>query len=170
MNFPANRPKTPCSSSWSLSAQEHTCLQIVTWCKFLICTICHFFSIFYTCSTCLSYFIQAPTRAAFHQQEEMPESAFVVRNRDQIPPVGRITSALQIWRDTATGQAAAAAARGGRMIRGRGRGRASGRGKGLGRKKGVKWLLFGSGDARSEERRVGKECVSTCRSRWSPYH
>src|SRR3546814_8291883 len=25
-------------------------------------------------------------------------------------------------------------------------------------------------DARSEERRVGNECVSTCRSRWSPYH
>src|SRR3546814_15964661 len=24
-------------------------------------------------------------------------------------------------------------------------------------------------DARSEERRVGKACVSTCRSRWSPY-
>src|SRR3546814_16845140 len=24
--------------------------------------------------------------------------------------------------------------------------------------------------ARSEERRVGKECVSTCRSRWSPAH
>src|SRR3546814_6263538 len=24
--------------------------------------------------------------------------------------------------------------------------------------------------ARSEERRVGKECDSTCRSRWSPYH
>src|SRR3546814_13819493 len=23
---------------------------------------------------------------------------------------------------------------------------------------------------RSEERRVGKECVRTCRSRWSPYH
>src|SRR3546814_9903634 len=23
---------------------------------------------------------------------------------------------------------------------------------------------------RSKERRVGKECVSTCRSRWSPYH
>src|SRR3546814_14533644 len=23
---------------------------------------------------------------------------------------------------------------------------------------------------RSEERRVGKECVSTCRARWSPYH
>src|SRR3546814_20425105 len=23
---------------------------------------------------------------------------------------------------------------------------------------------------RSEERRVGKECVSTCRSRWSPFH
>src|SRR3546814_4820995 len=27
-----------------------------------------------------------------------------------------------------------------------------------------------AGDVRSEERRVGKECVSTCRSRWSPYH
>src|SRR3546814_15106536 len=26
------------------------------------------------------------------------------------------------------------------------------------------------GPARSEERRVGKECVSTCISRWSPYH
>src|SRR3546814_17932335 len=25
-------------------------------------------------------------------------------------------------------------------------------------------------EARSEERRVGKECVSTFRSRWSPYH
>src|SRR3546814_11241185 len=33
---------------------------------------------------------------------------------------------------------------------------------------------FGARDVvvahRSEERRVGKECVSTCRSRWSPYH
>src|SRR3546814_7558176 len=28
----------------------------------------------------------------------------------------------------------------------------------------------GEGATRSEERRVGKECVSTCRSRWSPYH
>src|SRR3546814_18734393 len=27
-----------------------------------------------------------------------------------------------------------------------------------------------SDQARSEERRVGKECVSTCSSRWSPYH
>src|SRR3546814_18569377 len=26
------------------------------------------------------------------------------------------------------------------------------------------------GHTRSEERRVGKACVSTCRSRWSPYH
>src|SRR3546814_19118438 len=26
------------------------------------------------------------------------------------------------------------------------------------------------GRTRSEERRVGKECVSTCRSRWSPFH
>ena len=28
------------------------------------------------------------------------------------------------------------------------------------------WLI----EARSEERRVGKECQSVCRSRWSPYH
>src|SRR3546814_19670582 len=41
----------------------------------------------------------------------------------------------------------------------------------------VQWFnLERSGDMtvddelRSEERRVGKECVSTCRSRWSPYH
>src|SRR3546814_20049360 len=27
-----------------------------------------------------------------------------------------------------------------------------------------------SGHSRSDERRVGKACVSTCRSRWSPYH
>src|SRR3546814_6049957 len=27
-----------------------------------------------------------------------------------------------------------------------------------------------TGTHSSEERRVGKECVSTCRSRWSPYH
>src|SRR3546814_84943 len=39
---------------------------------------------------------------------------------------------------------------------------------------GVQWhpefLIFNRGQQRSEERRVGKECVSTCRSRWSPYH
>ena len=29
---------------------------------------------------------------------------------------------------------------------------------------------FGTATARSEERRVGKECSLTCRSRWSPYH
>ena len=29
---------------------------------------------------------------------------------------------------------------------------------------------FPSGAIRSEERRVGKECTMTCRSRWSPYH
>src|SRR3546814_13972199 len=28
----------------------------------------------------------------------------------------------------------------------------------------------GAGTRRSEERRVGNECVSTCRARWSPYH
>src|SRR3546814_12380978 len=31
-------------------------------------------------------------------------------------------------------------------------------------------LLSHFGETRSEERRVGKECVSTCRSRWSPNH
>src|SRR3546814_16838105 len=31
-------------------------------------------------------------------------------------------------------------------------------------------LFFHNFSTRSEERRVGKECVSTCRSRWSPYH
>src|SRR3546814_11334923 len=30
-------------------------------------------------------------------------------------------------------------------------------------------ILMKKADQRSEERRVGKECVSTCRSRWSPY-
>src|SRR3546814_15327758 len=33
-----------------------------------------------------------------------------------------------------------------------------------------KIITEGMAEARSEERRVGKECVSTCRSRWSPYH
>src|SRR3546814_7084815 len=32
------------------------------------------------------------------------------------------------------------------------------------------FLVDRQGKMRSEERRVGKECVSTCRSRWSPYH
>src|SRR3546814_17304696 len=30
--------------------------------------------------------------------------------------------------------------------------------------------MFEDAFTRSEERRVGKECVSTCRSRWSPYN
>src|SRR3546814_1925011 len=30
-------------------------------------------------------------------------------------------------------------------------------------------FVLGAAAARSEERRVGKECVSPCRSRWSPY-
>src|SRR3546814_8452847 len=44
---------------------------------------------------------------------------------------------------------------------------------GLGQKQAVPVGVGDSGavrDSRSEERRVGKECVSTCRSRWSPYH
>ena len=31
-------------------------------------------------------------------------------------------------------------------------------------------MVSRSGTGRSEERRVGKECYSPCRSRWSPYH
>src|SRR3546814_12035174 len=35
----------------------------------------------------------------------------------------------------------------------------------------LSWIeLDGKSSQRSEERRVGKECVSTCRSRWSPDH
>src|SRR3546814_4676527 len=34
----------------------------------------------------------------------------------------------------------------------------------------VEQNIDGYSKGRSEERRVGKECVSTCRSRWSPYH
>src|SRR3546814_20314823 len=33
---------------------------------------------------------------------------------------------------------------------------------------GALWLRIFGEEGRSEERRVGKECVSTCRSRWSP--
>src|SRR3546814_15798472 len=36
--------------------------------------------------------------------------------------------------------------------------------------KGLANLLEPVASPRSEERRVGKGCVSTCRSRWSPYH
>src|SRR3546814_11352557 len=35
---------------------------------------------------------------------------------------------------------------------------------------GLNYEIAGAVSVRSEERRVGKECVSTCRSRWSPYH
>src|SRR3546814_12474016 len=38
-----------------------------------------------------------------------------------------------------------------------------------GQRRWTRYLPLGVED-RSEERRVGKECVSTCRSRWSPYH
>src|SRR3546814_16527980 len=31
-------------------------------------------------------------------------------------------------------------------------------------------VIIMSADPRSEERRVGNECVSQCRTRWSPYH
>src|SRR3546814_12554045 len=38
------------------------------------------------------------------------------------------------------------------------------------RRKDPGYYLTAEGRPRSEERRVGKECVSTGRSRWSPYH
>ena len=34
----------------------------------------------------------------------------------------------------------------------------------------VAFITSGPLVARSEERRVGKECLAVCRSRWSPYH
>src|SRR3546814_11572332 len=37
-------------------------------------------------------------------------------------------------------------------------------------RRGLARPIFERRSARSEERRVGKECVSTCRSRWWPYH
>src|SRR3546814_5875732 len=40
----------------------------------------------------------------------------------------------------------------------------------LGRRRSELSFCWSSPDRRSEARRVGKECVSTCRSRWSPYH
>src|SRR3546814_12019146 len=40
----------------------------------------------------------------------------------------------------------------------------------LHKKWGVVRALVCTAAVRSEERRVGKGCVSTCRSRWSPYH
>src|SRR3546814_14091919 len=33
-----------------------------------------------------------------------------------------------------------------------------------------RWVTVAADRARSEERRVGKECVSTCRARWEPAH
>ena len=35
---------------------------------------------------------------------------------------------------------------------------------------GLQYRRYLSSSKRSEERRVGKECASMCRSRWSPYH
>src|SRR3546814_16179879 len=41
-------------------------------------------------------------------------------------------------------------------------------GFGVGRGR-CRYSPFGGGGPRSDERRIGKECVSTCRSRWSPF-
>ena len=38
------------------------------------------------------------------------------------------------------------------------------------RRYGYYWTKMLAVPARSEERRVGKECLAVCRSRWSPYH
>src|SRR3546814_20793240 len=38
------------------------------------------------------------------------------------------------------------------------------------RKSGATSVTRSDEQERSDERRVGNECVSTCRSRWSPYH
>ena len=34
----------------------------------------------------------------------------------------------------------------------------------------AEYFIHQAANARSEERRVGKECSEPCRSRWSPYH
>src|SRR3546814_17799155 len=39
-----------------------------------------------------------------------------------------------------------------------------------GQERASQWLAAKSAGARSDARRVGQECGSTCRSRWSPYH
>src|SRR3546814_2472894 len=39
-----------------------------------------------------------------------------------------------------------------------------------GKQSGRVWVFFVIAVGRSEERRVGKECVSKCRYRWSPFH
>src|SRR3546814_16877657 len=44
------------------------------------------------------------------------------------------------------------------------------RGEAASRLTGERDALDSDGPTRSEERRGGKECVSTCRPRWSPYH
>ena len=43
-------------------------------------------------------------------------------------------------------------------------------GKELSKEKPVREYFPGKAMVRSEERRVGKECLRLCRSRWSPYH
>src|SRR3546814_16849107 len=50
------------------------------------------------------------------------------------------------------------------------RGEGEGRGRGPLGVKPMNRVSVVTGDSRSEERRVGKECVRTCRSRWSRYH
>ena len=67
-------------------------------------------------------------------------------------------------------------AEGSRKTRNRvGRGTSSGNGKTSGRGQKGQKARSGGGvrlgfEGRSEERRVGKECLRLCRSRWSPYH
>ena len=43
-------------------------------------------------------------------------------------------------------------------------------GAGLGTMAGTCGAISGAAVVRSEERRVGKDCLRLCRSRWSPYH
>src|SRR3546814_9906612 len=78
------------------------------------------------------------------------------------------TCALPICAEAGAGLASGAAGAGERPDAGGDRGPALVGARGEGGRFDAVALL--QGGARSEERRVGKECVSTCRSRWSPYH
>ena len=85
------------------------------------------------------------------------DSVMTLLNRTDIPP--QVREALLIRQEAAKSSTAKLTA----MLFGCTEGRARSTFEYYGAKQTGRW-------ARSEERRVGKECCGTCRSRWSPYH